>query len=422
MYWILCQIYRNVRIISKMPLQLCKVCHVSPQASTLKMTRFVRETGDILRFPFQCLVETDVRSQNSAETLPSACIFSSLCCVTEAFLNVGDPGEIKSIVKSHAHVVKYQGFDLASHQPKRDSTVNHLSCLPHLWMACLQTESNKSWVLCCQSGIYMLQVMISMSFTCINPVCGGRPAWSPGWRIQTPGGAQSPAPPWRRRTADSRWLSKHEWSTCPVGISRIVVLALTSWGTCLSVRFNRHRPYVWRYLSMRAFLQRGLYHNVALHAHLELRDLGWHTAIAGRPQCSQKLASSDSVHYHGPVLTQSGWQVRVSKDARTQMLLWCCHVDRSLHFEHCTFFYKPKTRGLTCSLFIGIFGNLSCCYFWQQRDETAQCRAPKAKAERDICIMYFPITFTLERNSSNQTKLCFIFVTLSFPCINNRWL
>lgn len=94
-----------------------------------------------------------VRSQNSTKTLPSACIFSSLCCVTEAFLNVGDPGEIKSIVKSHAHVVKYQGFDLASHQPKRDSTVNHLSCLPHLWMACLQTESNKSCVLCCQSGV-----------------------------------------------------------------------------------------------------------------------------------------------------------------------------------------------------------------------------------------------------------------------------
>lgn len=70
---------------------------------------------------------------------------------------------------------------------------------------------------------------------------------------------------------------------------------------------------------MRAFLQRGLYHNVALHAHLELRDLGWHAAIARRPQCSQKLASSDSVHYHGPVLKQSGWQVRVSKDARTQM-------------------------------------------------------------------------------------------------------
>lgn len=75
--------------------------------------------------------------------------------------------------------------------------------------------------------------------------------------------------------------------------------------------------YALEYLSMRAFLQGGLYHNVALHAHLELRDWGWYTAVTRRPQRSQELSSSDRVHYHSPVLTHSEQPVRVSKDAVT---------------------------------------------------------------------------------------------------------
>lgn len=71
------------------------------------------------------------------------------------------------------------------------------------------------------------------------------------------------------------------------------------------------------YLSIRAFLQRGLYHNVALHAHLELRNLGRHTGITRRPQCSQELASSDSVHDHSPILAHSEQQVRVDTTTAT---------------------------------------------------------------------------------------------------------
>lgn len=88
--------------------------------------------------------------------------------------------------------------------------------------------------------------------------------------------------------------------------------------------------HVLMYLSVRPFLQRGLYHNVALHAHLELRNLGRYTAITRRPQCSQELASSDGVHYHSPILTHSERQVRVSKHAITSTLFlfllckpWC---------------------------------------------------------------------------------------------------
>ncbi len=66
---------------------------------------------------------------------------------------------------------------------------------------------------------------------------------------------------------------------------------------------------------MRTFLQRGLYHSVSLHAHLELRDLCWYTAITRRPQCSQELASSDSVNYHRPILAHSEQRGRVSTDA-----------------------------------------------------------------------------------------------------------
>ena len=188
------------------------------------------------------LKQTWVFTELHRDPRPAACIFSSLCCVTEAFLNVGDPGEIKSIVESHAHVVKYQGFELASHQLKRDSTEK-----PSFMLAAslngmfTNREQRILRAVLSKSCVYMLQMMLPVSFTCINPVCEGRPAWSPGWCIQTPGGAQSPAPPWRWRTADSRWLSKHEWSTCPVGGSRIVVLAWTSWGTCLRVRCNTHQ-------------------------------------------------------------------------------------------------------------------------------------------------------------------------------------
>lgn len=88
--------------------------------------------------------------------------------------------------------------------------------------------------------------------------------------------------------------------------------------------------YVLMYLSMRAFLQRGLCHNVALHAHLELRDLCWYTAITRRPQCSQELSSSDRVHYHSPILTQREQQVRVSKDAITLL-------SNVVHFIVCVF-------------------------------------------------------------------------------------
>lgn len=56
------------------------------------------------------------------------------------------------------------------------------------------------------------------------------------------------------------------------------------------------------YLSVRAFLQRSLHNNMALHAHLQLRDVAGYIAVTGRTQSPQKLAPSDSVHYHSPVL------------------------------------------------------------------------------------------------------------------------
>lgn len=140
-------------------------------------------------------------------------------------------------------------------------------------------------------------------FTCITLLCGGCPASCPGWHIQTPGGEQSPAPPWWKRTSDSHLQSKHRWSIFPVGTGRIMTVALTNWET-----LNLHDvPFVLdvsTYLLVRALLQCGLHHNVAFHAHLERRDLGRHTAVTWGPQCSQELASSDSMHYHRPILTR----------------------------------------------------------------------------------------------------------------------
>lgn len=73
---------------------------------------------------------------------------------------------------------------------------------------------------------------------------------------------------------------------------------------------------------MRAFLQGGLHHNVALHAHLELRYLGWDTAVIRWPQRPQELSLSDRVHYDSPVLTHRDQQERVSKDTHP-----CCCLD-----------------------------------------------------------------------------------------------
>lgn len=57
------------------------------------------------------------------------------------------------------------------------------------------------------------------------------------------------------------------------------------------------------YLSTRASLQGGLHHDVALHAHLELRDLGRYRTFPGGPQRPQELSSSNSVYDYSPVLT-----------------------------------------------------------------------------------------------------------------------
>lgn len=82
---------------------------------------------------------------------------------------------------------------------------------------------------------------------------------------------------------------------------------------------------------MRAFLQGGLHHNVALHADLELRYLGWDAAVIRWPQCPQELSLSDRVHYDSPVLTHRDQQERVSKD--TPLLL-----SGFLHFNVGLFF------------------------------------------------------------------------------------
>lgn len=58
----------------------------------------------------------------------------------------------------------------------------------------------------------------------------------------------------------------------------------------------------WPHLSVGALLQRGLHHHVALHAHLQLRDVGGDVAVAGGPQRAQELAPPDGVHDHRPVL------------------------------------------------------------------------------------------------------------------------
>lgn len=63
-----------------------------------------------------------------------------------------------------------------------------------------------------------------------------------------------------------------------------------------------------KYLSMRALLQRGLHHDVALHAHLELRDVCGDPAFSRGPQSPQELASPDSVHDHSPILIHSEQQ------------------------------------------------------------------------------------------------------------------
>lgn len=124
-------------------------------------------------------------------------------------------------------------------------------------------------------------------------------------------------------TAGSRSLSKHEWSTCPVErpkaefynkhVEKLVRL-------CVLVFMTVHFPCVLLYLSMRTFLQRGLYHNVALHAHLQLRDLGRHTAVTRGPQRSQELSSSDRVYYHCPILkiTNKQTDTLVCRSAITQ--------------------------------------------------------------------------------------------------------
>lgn len=69
---------------------------------------------------------------------------------------------------------------------------------------------------------------------------------------------------------------------------------------------------------MGAFLQGGLHHDVALHAHLELRDLGRDRALHGGLQRPQELSSSDSVHDHSPVLTHREWLLKTFKLVKTE--------------------------------------------------------------------------------------------------------
>lgn len=144
-------------------------------------------------------------------------------------------------------------------------------------------------------------------FTCTGLVCEGCPPRSRGWCVRTLGGQRSPSPPRWRRTAGRRLPSKHEWSTCPAGISSVSVMTQLVW---LRVFCLCTVSYVLKYLSISAFLQRGLYHNVALHAHLELGDFSRHTAFTGRPQRAQELASSNRVHNHSPILTHREQQGR----------------------------------------------------------------------------------------------------------------
>lgn len=75
-------------------------------------------------------------------------------------------------------------------------------------------------------------------------------------------------------------------------------------------------PSVWTpYLAVSEFLQEGLHHDVALHAHLEPRDLGRNTGVSRGPQRSQELASSDGVNYHRTVLKHGGQREELSGDS-----------------------------------------------------------------------------------------------------------
>lgn len=105
---------------------------------------------------------------------------------------------------------------------------------------------------------------------------------------------------------------------------------------CVFVSMTVHFRCVLLYLSMRTFLQRGLYHNVALHAHLQLRDLGGYTAVTRGPQRSQELPSSDRVYYHGPILkktnkqtnNQTSWFVRVQSHSAFVFIFTASHRSR----------------------------------------------------------------------------------------------
>lgn len=108
------------------------------------------------------------------------------------------------------------------------------------------------------------------------------------------------------------------------------------------------------YLSMRTFLQRGLYHNVALHAHLQLRDLGRYTAVTRGPQRSQELPSSDRVYYHGPILKQ--------KTIKTDILVCKSAITQCF----CFYFYSVTHEQVESTYTELVFSSRSGSKLWQQ--------------------------------------------------------